>query len=201
MLGPSRFSHDFLLSRFSLTIFSTPTFKNFYIRDTLRGHTKPNRVSWALWSIPPFIGTAAALTSGADIWPTMLTLLIGVMSLLVFLVSFHNSQSYWQITRFDLICGSFSLLALLVWGVADSPRLALLLAIVADIFASLPTILKTWRHSETETGLTYAMALLSVIMILPSIPVWNIENCSFQIWLLVLNITLCICAYRKKLWR
>jgi len=170
-----------------------------YIRDTLAGRSKPNRVSWSMWALAPMIGTAAALYAKADPWATTRIFLAGFMPLLVFLASFANQKSYWKLSFFDLLCGSFSVLALLVWGVTDSSRAAILLAAIGDGFASLPTIFKAWRFPETETGVTYLASFLSVLIVLPSIPVWNIENASFQVYLLVVNLLLLIAVYRKRL--
>jgi hypothetical protein len=39
-----------------------------YIYDTIKGTTRPNRVSQGLWAIAPLIGVGAAISSGADCW-------------------------------------------------------------------------------------------------------------------------------------
>lgn len=170
-----------------------------YIRDTLRGTTKPNRVSHFLWAIAPFIGTAAALAAHADLWATVRIFMAGFMPFLSFLASFVNPKSYWKLTTFDFLCGGCSVLALVVWVVADSPRSAILLAALGDGFASLPTLRKAWFYPETETGVAYITSFLSALLIVPSIPVWNIENASFQIYLLVANFLLLLAVYRKRL--
>lgn len=100
---------------------------------------------------------------------------------------------------FDLLCGVCSLLALLIWSVADSPQLAIVLAVIGDGFALMPTLRKAWKYPETETGLTYLAGLISVVLIIPSIPRWNIENSAFQIYLLVANTILLFAIYRKHL--
>jgi hypothetical protein len=170
-----------------------------YIRDTLAGRTKPNRVSWSMWALAPLIGTGAALAAHADIWATTRIFLAGFLPLIVFLSSFVNPKGYWKLTLFDVLCGVCSVLALLVWGVTASPRMAILLAAIGDGFASLPTIRKAWNHPETETGLTYITSFISVVLIIPSIPVWNIENSAFQIYLLIANTLLLLAVYRKRL--
>ncbi|MBI4262666.1 hypothetical protein HY624_04025 [Candidatus Uhrbacteria bacterium] len=174
-----------------------------YIRDTLAGRTKPNRVSWSMWALAPLIGTAAALSAHADIWATTRIFLSGFLPLLVFSASFLNKQSFWKLTTFDLLCGVCSVLALIVWGVVDSPRLAILLAALGDGFAALPTIVKAWKYPETETGLTYVASFVSVVLIIPSIPKWDIANSAFQIYLLIANTLLLIAVYRKRIlfWR
>jgi hypothetical protein len=170
-----------------------------YIRNIISGKTRPNRVTWSMWALAPLIGTAAAISTGADFWATSSVFLAGFMPLLVFIASYLNKKSYWQITLFDAACGFCSLLALIVWFFVDSPVTAILLAAIGDGFASLPTIIKCWKYPETETGLAYSFGLIGVILILPSIPVWNIENSAFQIYLLIANVFLTLAVYRKKI--
>lgn len=169
-----------------------------YIRDTLQGKTKPNRVSWALWALAPLIGTGAALSANADVWATIRIFLAGFLPLLVFLASFVNRRSYWKLTTFDAVCGFFSLLALAAWGIVGIPRLAILLAATGDGFAALPTIRKAWKYPETETGITYITGFIAALLILPSIPTWNIENSAFQIYLLIATSVLSFAVYRKR---
>lgn len=170
-----------------------------YIRDTLAGRTQPNRVSWFLWALAPLIGTGAALSAQADPWVIIRIFLAGFLPLLVFIASLINKKSYWKITSFDIVCGAFSILALVAWLMFDSFQLAILLAVIADGFAALPTIRKSWRFPETETGLVYIAGFVSTILILPSIPVWNVENSAFQIYLLIVNLLLLSAVYRKRL--
>jgi hypothetical protein len=170
-----------------------------YIRDTLRGTTKPNRVSYALWAFAPLLGGVAAISAGADFWATVRVFISGLIPLIVFFVSFVNPQSYWKLTFFDYFCGAFAIVALGFWGLANSPVMAILFLAIADGFAALPTVIKAWKHPETETKITYVAGLVAVLLILPSIPVWNIENSAFQIYLLIANVTLIFAVYRKQL--
>lgn len=170
-----------------------------YIRDTLAGKTKPNRVSWSMWALAPLIGTVAALSAHADAWTMIRVFLAGFLPLLVFIASFVNAKSYWKLTLFDALCGVCALIALIALVIIDAPRFAILLAAIGDGFASLPTIRKAWIYPETETGVTYIASFVSVLMVIPSIPRWDIENSAFQIYLLIANTILLIAVYRKRL--
>ncbi len=171
-----------------------------YIRDTLAGRTKPNRVTWSLWATAPLIGAAAAIASGAAFWAVVRVFLAGFMPLLIFLASFINRQSYWRINRFDLGCGSLSVAALFVWVAADAPQAAILLAAAADGFAAIPTLTKAWRFPETETGAMFIGSFLSSVLVMPSIPEWNIENAAFTIYLCGASGLMLFAIYRKRLW-
>ncbi len=152
-----------------------------------------------MWALAPLIGTFAALSSDADIWAASRIFLAGFLPLIVFIVSFMNKASFWKLTFFDVACGICSLLALIAWGLIGLPIYAILLAIIGDAFAALPTIRKSWSHPETETGITYVTCLISLLFIVPSIPVWNIENSGFLIQLIIQNIILVIAVYRKRI--
>lgn len=188
------FAHLLVLFSALLTVVAASA----YIRDTLKGKTKPNRVSWLLWALFPLIGTAAAFQANADIWATIRVLLAGFLPLIIFLTSFWNQKSYWRLTLFDWLCGACALLAIAVWFILDSPKIGILFAVIGDGFAALPTFVKAWKYPKTETGLTYMINLIAVLLVIPSIPTWNIENSAFQIYLLAANLILIISIYRKK---
>lgn len=169
------------------------------MRDTLRGQSRPNRVSWGLWALAPLISTVAALSAHADIWATSRTFIAGFMPLLVFFASFINPRSYWKLETFDVLCGIFSVLALVVWGLTRHPELAIVLAVLADAFAALPTIRKSWLYPETESGITFALGFAAVLLVLPSVPKWDIQNAAFQLYILLADGTLALLIYRKRL--
>lgn len=170
-----------------------------YVRDMFRGKSKPNLVTWGLWAFAPLIATGAALSAHADGWATVRIFMSGFGPLLVFLSAFIVRQSYWKLSRFDYACGVLSIIALSVWLGVHAPLVAILLLAVADLLATVPTIIKAWKHPETETLYTYFIGLFTASIIVPAIPVWNIENSAFQIYLIITNITLCIIVSRGHL--
>ena len=170
-----------------------------YFRDTLAGRTKPNRVSWFLWALAPLVSLGAAFSADADIWASVRVLVGGVVPAVIFLGSFVNRKSYWQLTRFDWFCGGLSLTALLFWQFANSPLIAVLLATAANTFASIPTFIKAWNFPETETRLIFINSFLSAVLIIPAIPVWNIANSAFQIGLMLTTGAMLLAVYRKAL--
>jgi hypothetical protein len=166
-----------------------------------RGKSKPNLVTWGLWAFAPLVATGAAISVEADPWSTVCIFMSGFGPLLVFIFAFIVRQGYWKLSKFDYACGFFSVIALVAWLGADSPVLAILLAAVADLFATLPTVIKAWKFPETETFYTYFVGLFSASIIIPAIPVWNIENAAFQIYLLTVNTILCFVIVRGRFFK
>lgn len=161
-----------------------------YIRDMFKGKSKPNLVTWGLWAFAPLIATGAALSANADGWSTVRIFMSGFGPLLIFIAAFLTAQSYWKLTTFDYLCGLFSLVALGAWLIADSPIAAILFAAIADLLATVPTVVKAWKFPETETLYTYFVGIFTASIVIPAIPIWNIENAAFQVYLLIANVTL-----------
>lgn len=181
-----------------LSAFLSLTGMTAYLLDMIKGKSKPNLVTWGLWGFGPMIATGAALAADADPWATVRIFASGFGPLVIFCTAFFLKQSYWKLTKFDFACGLFSIAALFVWFVADSPVTAILLSAIADLFATLPTFIKAWKYPETETFYTYFIGLFTALIVIPAIPVWNIENAAFQIYLMVANIALCLAVVRGK---
>lgn len=167
-----------------------------YIRDIFLGKSKPNLVTWGLWAFAPLIATGAALSAHADAWATVRIFMSGFGPLLVFLFGLFVPQKHWQLSMFDYLCGGLSIIALVAWLGADEPLTAILLAAIADLLASLPTLVKAWKYPKTETIYTYFIGLFTASLVIPSIPIWNIENSAFQMYLLVVNTTLFMIVLR-----
>jgi len=121
-----------------------------YIRSMFKGGAKPNRVSWLMWSIAPFIATAAALSNGVG-WAALPVFMSGVSPFMIFSASFVTRKAYWKLVSFDYVCGVLSVLALVLWYLTKDPNVAIVFAIASDGLASIPTLTKAWHHPETES--------------------------------------------------
>ncbi|MDP2933760.1 MAG: hypothetical protein Q8N81_06575, partial [bacterium] len=157
-----------------------------YIRDTLKGKTKPNRVTWLMWSVAPLIGAIAAISNGVG-WAVLPTFASGFFPLLVVAASFANKNSYWKLEKFDYFCGLCSVLALILWAITKEPVVAIVFAIVSDGFAGIPTLIKSWKHPETETVSAYIVGIFCVATSFVAIKVWDFSSIAFPAYLTTMN--------------
>ncbi len=171
----------------------------FYIRSTLKGTTKPNRVSWILFALIPIIAGSAALAEG--VWlAAMPTFAAGISPVLVVIASFWNKNAYWKITKLDIACGALSILAIIMWLGTKNPLVAIAFAIGADALAALPTIIKSWKHPETENFLGYTPAIINVIIAFLVIGPTHLTfaNFGFSMYLLVTCVMLVTIILGRK---
>ncbi len=121
-----------------------------YIRDTLRGRTAPNRVTWALWGLEGLLafGVESQQNVGLARW---MTLALGAVPVLVFAASFRDRHAVWRLGAFDVVCGVVSIAGILFWALVHEATVALIAFIAADQVAALPTFRKSWLAPESET--------------------------------------------------
>lgn len=170
----------------------------YYIKDTLAGTTKPNRVTWLMWSIAPLIGTVAALAAQVT-WAVLPVFMAGFVPLLVFAASFKNKNAYWQLRKLDYLCGLFSLLALILWAITKEPVVAIALALASDGFAVVPTFIKSWTDPDTESSIAYSTGVFSALTGFAAVNNWNFSEYGWPIYLVIANASLLISIYHKKI--
>ncbi len=169
-----------------------------YIGSMFRGGAKPNRISWLMWAIAPFIATAAARSNGVG-WAVLPVFMAGFSPFLIFTASFLTNKAYWKLSNFDYICGGLSGMALVLWYLTKDPNVAIVLAIASDGLATIPTLIKAWRRPETESIWPFVTGVFGALSSLAVATLWTFSEYAFPIYLLIVNIMVLLAIYQKKL--
>ncbi len=156
-----------------------------YLVDTIKGKNKPNRVTWFLWALAPLIAFSAELEKGVGL-TALMTFMAGFNPLMILLASFVNKQSYWQLNKMDYVYGSISVFAIIIWKITGEGNLAILFAILADAFASIPTVIKSYHQPETESSSIYLFAMMNSGIALLTIKDWNFAHYGFPAYIFLL---------------
>lgn len=164
-----------------------------YAIETLRGRTKPNRITWLLWSLIPSVAFLIEISDGKSLLISLATLSTALGPFLVLLASFANKHAYWRITKFDIVCGLASVVAFsffLSWKLtgAGASIIALGLSILADFLAGLPTLIKAYKFPETEHYSAYLLGTIAMVITLLTISNWTFINYGFPGFILMSNL-------------
>lgn len=165
-----------------------------YIRDTLRGKTRPNRVSWFVLAIAPLVAFAAMISQGIGFRQSLMTFTIGLSPLLIFISSFVTKYASWRIRPFDLACGGLALAGLGLWGITRVGNLAILFGLLADLLAFLPTLVKAFAHPETESWQLFGLAFFNGAIALLIINRWDFAHAAFPIYLFIADLIMVLLA-------
>jgi len=157
-----------------------------YLVDTVKGKVKPNRVSFLLWSIAPFIAFAAQIKQGVGL-ESVMTFSTGFLPITTFAASFVNKNAEWKVTRFDLLCGFLSLLGLVLWLITKVGNVAILFSILADGLAAVPTIVKAYHYPDTELAWPWLATSFGVVLTLLTLSKITFANSGFIIYIMLVN--------------
>src|SRR3989344_6302690 len=161
-----------------------------YILSIVRGETRPNVVSWSLWTVIVLITALAQVSAGAS-WSILLLIgtLIANFSVLVLCVFGYG---YRKFELADKICLALALVALLFWWVTSNPVVAIILAVTADGIAYLTTYLKVYRNPSSESYFYWAILVVADVLALLSVTTINIANALFPISYAIFNCAVLI---------
>lgn len=167
-----------------------------YLKDTLKGTTKPNKVTFFMWSLAPLIAFWASISQGVGI-QSIMTLIVGLAPLSVFFASFINKQAYWKISRNDLLCGLLAFIGLMLRRLSGIGNIAILFSIFAYGMAGLPTVIKSYHHPETENANGHLGSMLFALVTLLTIDEWKFEVYGFPLYIfLIMLVTYSLVKFR-----
>ncbi len=169
-----------------------------YIKSIIKGETKPNLVSWFMWMLAPFIGVFFQLKAGAG-WSVFPIFMAGFDPLLVLVVALFVRNAFWKINSFDLACGLFSLVSLILYIITHYLAISIVFAILSDALAFIPSFIKGWRSPETESSAAYSWCIASNIIGLLVIKEWSFTIYSFGVYLIIFNVAMTLVLKRKKI--
>jgi hypothetical protein len=156
-----------------------------YIRDTIKGKTRPHIYSWFIWSFVTFIIFALQIfgNGGAG---ALTTLAAAVLCLIIFLLGLRNGEK--NITTFDTVIFVVALMATGIWVFIKQPMISNLLMVAINTLANIPTIRKSWDKPYSETLITWELGAVR-----NSLGIMALANYSLFTWLypatnLIINI-------------
>jgi len=164
-----------------------------YIWTMLKGKTRPNAVSWALWTLIQTIAIFAQISAGAS-WSLVLliTMTMGTaLTLTLALVGYGYKEYGW----IDLVCLVVALGAIAVWQITNEPLLAIVFAIFADFIAAIPTIYKIIKKPFSENLFSWNLIIIATMFSIFSSAIFNLENLLFQGYLFTLTLGMSILIY------
>lgn len=157
-----------------------------YVIQTIKGKTKPNRVTWFLWALAPMIAFGAMLGEGVSVLGGLMTFMVGFGPLLVLIASFVNKKSVWKITTFDIVCGILSLVGVGLWFITRTATIAIAFSILADALAGLPTLVKSFKEPETESSLVFFLGAISAAITILAAKVWDFAHVGFALYIFII---------------
>lgn len=169
-----------------------------YMIQTLRGTTKPQVVSWGIWTAITAIGGVAALASHQI--PAAVLGLACAAECAVIAVLGLREQVY-SFSRLDACCLAGAVAGLVLLLVARAAA-AIAATITADFIAFVPTIIHSWRMPSEETCSSYVLYAAGGALILLCADFRVFAAVAYPLYLVAADSTLaCMILARRAVLR
>jgi hypothetical protein len=155
-----------------------------YIIDVVKRKTKPNIITWIVWTLLIGIG-AAALFASHDYNAAWLLVGDTIATFAVVIVGLKYGMS--ELDTLDIILLIGAIIGLILWFVFNSPLIAIIATITIDFIGTIPTIRHSFHHPEEETYITFALGIIATLFTLLSLSDYRFSAWIYPAYLLFSN--------------
>jgi hypothetical protein len=169
-----------------------------YVRDTLRGVTRPHRGTWLIWSVLAVVACLSQRADGAS-WSLILTASQAAFTGLVFLLAVRHGEG--GLSGFELAMMGVACAGLGGWLLAHEPVVAVACVIAADLGAAAMMIPKAYRDPHSETLAMYSLASVAGGLSAGAVGALDVSLLLYPVYYCVANgaLALLILARRSAL--
>lgn len=119
-----------------------------YIKSIIRGETKPNKITWWIWTFMGGVIGTSYYFSGAEatLW-VAISEFIGPLTIALLSMKYGTGGTEDKTDFLFLVGAIFSII---LWIIFDNPVVALVTNLAVDVFAVLPTIKHIRKNPDDE---------------------------------------------------
>ena len=167
-----------------------------YLRDVLKGNTKPHIYTWIIFTITSSVGFASNLYGHGGLASIPLGIVILFNATIVLLSIKHGTK---DINFKDKILMFLAAVSIIIWYVFNNPFLSVFMATLVDALGYFPTFRKTWSEPGSETKSFWFMIGLSQFLTIFTNTEYNFYTCFYLVVVCIFSwLVFLICALRKK---
>jgi hypothetical protein len=165
----------------------------------------PEPTSWLLWSAIGLVLLLTYKSSGAkdNIWPAVFG--FTNPTLVFILIMARQKGRLEKITeKTDMYCLTIGIASLILWAfMRKNPQLvqfALYVAIIADLFAAIPTIISYWKNPNEDRPFAWGLFSIGYGLAIFAISEHTIANYALPLYMCAgsMSVTLILSVFRIK---
>jgi len=168
-----------------------------YVRDTVRGSTRPHRGTWLIWSVLAIIVCLSQRADGAS-WSLIMTAAQTFLTGAIFWLSIRRGEG--GLCRGDIVMIILAGGGVIGWLVAGDPVIATGCVVAADLLGVAMMVPKTYRDPGSETLATYGLASLGGGLAVGAVGAPDPSLLLYPVYYCLANAAVAmLISYRRKL--
>jgi hypothetical protein len=167
-----------------------------YVRDTLRGSTRPHRGTWLIWGVLAVVVSLSQYADGAS-WSLVMAGVQAVLTTLVFGLSIRRGEG--GVSRADITMIAIAGAGVTGWIAADEPIVATACVVAADLIGAGLMVPKTYRDPHSETLITFALASLGGALAAGAVGAIDVSLLLYPVYYCVINGAIALLIWERRL--
>jgi hypothetical protein len=166
-----------------------------YIRDTVRGTTRPHRGTWLIWSS---LAIVVCLSQGADgaTWSLAMAGTQALLTGLIFVLAVPRGEGGVSATERAMFAIAGAGVA--GWIVAGEPIVATACVVAADLVGAAMMVPKTWRDPHSETLATFALAGVSGALAAGAVGAADPSLLLYPVYFMLVNWAIALLIHQRR---
>jgi hypothetical protein len=169
-----------------------------YVRDTVRGSTRPHRGTWLIWGVLAVVVSLSQYADGAS-WSLVMAAVQAVLTSLVFVLSIRRGEG--GVSRADITMIAIAGAGVLGWIAADEPLVATACVVAADLIGAGLMVPKTYRDPHSETLITFAFASLGGALAAGAVGAIDVSLLLYPVYYCVINGAIALLIWERRVTR
>ena len=166
-----------------------------YVRDTLRGATRPHRATWLIWSTLAILVCFSQRADGAT-WSLLMAGAQAILTSLIFMLAIRRGEG--GVSTGERVMLALAAAGVIGWISADEPIVATACVVAADLLGATLMIPKTYRDPDSETLATFTLASLSGLLAAAAVATPDPSLLLYPLYFALVNAAIAILIHHRR---
>jgi hypothetical protein len=166
-----------------------------YVRETIRGSTRPHRGTWLIWAILAVVACLSQRADGAS-WSLLMTATQAILTALVFVLATRYGEG--GVSTRDLSLLAVAAAGIGGWVLAHDPTVAIACVIAADLVGVTMMTPKAYHDPHSETLTTYALASIGGALAATAVDTLDAALLAYPVYYCMINAATAVLLYRRR---
>jgi hypothetical protein len=166
-----------------------------YVRDILRGSTRPHRGTWLIWGVLAVVVCLSQRADGAT-WSLVMAGAQAVLTGLIFALAIRMGEG--GLSRADAILIAIAGGGVAGWIIVDEPIVATVCVIAADLIAAAMMVPKVCRDPGSETLVTFVLASVGGALAVGAVGTVDASLLCYPIYYCLVNGAIALLIHHRR---
>ena len=166
-----------------------------YVRDIVRGTTRPHRGTWFIWGMLAIVVCVSQRADGAS-WSLVMAGTQAVLTTFIFVLAIRRGEG--GLSAIDGLLIAIAAGGMAAWVVVDEPLIATACVIAADLIAAAMMVPKVHRDPGSETLMTFALAGAGGALAVGAVGAADVSLLCYPVYYCLVNWALALLIHHRR---